>query len=48
MVPQDEDCIIQPVQTILHSGLEGPQGLESEGLGKEREKRGEEGQSSLV
>lgn len=42
MVPQNEDCIIQPVQTILHSGLEGPQGLESEGLGRE------EGQSSLV
>lgn len=47
MVPQNEDCIIQSVQTILHSRLGGPEGLKSEGLG-ERERREEEGQSSLI
>lgn len=36
MVPQNKDCIIQSVQTILHSRLGGPEGLNSEGLGKGR------------
>lgn len=47
MVPQNEDCIIQSVQAILHSRLEEPEGSRNEGLG-EREKGREEGQSSLV
>lgn len=36
MVPQNKDCIIQSVQTILHSRLGGPQGLKSEELGRGR------------
>lgn len=43
MVPQDEDCVIQSVQAVLHSGLGGPEGLEREGRG-----RGEAGQRSLL
>ncbi len=43
MVPQNKDCIIQSVQTILHSRLGGPEGLKSEELGRgEERKRGTE------
>lgn len=35
MVPQNEDCIIQSVQAILHSRLGEPEGLRNEGLGGE-------------
>lgn len=36
MVPQNKDCIIQSVKTILHSRLGGPEGLRSGGLGRGR------------
>lgn len=42
MVPQNKDCIIQSVQTILHPRLGAPEGLWSEGLWSRRreEKKG--------
>lgn len=39
MVPQNKDCIIQPVQTILHSRLGGPEGLKGLRVGEKRRGR---------